>query len=314
MLPRVAIGLPVYNGEKYLRGALNSLRAQTYTDFSITISDNASTDSTGDICREFARAYPQRVSYHRNETNCGAAENFNRAFRLCADKGEYFMWAGHDDLWEPTYIAECVAALEADREAVACFSEIDFIDARGEPASMPTYNRMNTAGLDLRQRISAVSAEMGWFAIYAVFRTDVLRPIANFPGKFGGDVLLLMDVSAVGGFKILPKKLFHYRHQPKDAQQYILDITAQNGTAFRPFTDLARTLLSAIERLDCSRWEKFLMRRDFIQNVFRDGCLWSSLIHRELGPHGLNAKRVVDPHYFSLKDEFARRILWRFSS
>src|ERR1035438_9843576 len=94
-VPRVSIGLPVYNGENYLDPALNSILRQDYSDLELIISDNASTDATGNICREYAAKDP-RIRYYRNETNIGASANFNCLVKLA--RGEYFKWAAHDDV------------------------------------------------------------------------------------------------------------------------------------------------------------------------------------------------------------------------
>lgn len=125
----VSIGLPVYNGENYLREAIESVRSQTYADWELVISDNASTDATGDICREFAAA-DGRVRYHRNETNVGAAPNYNRVWQLAT--GRYFKWLAHDDRLKPQYLEAAVGALEARPEVVLCNSVVDYIGSHGE--------------------------------------------------------------------------------------------------------------------------------------------------------------------------------------
>lgn len=110
--PRLlSIGLPVYNGEKYLQRALNSILAQDYDDIEFVISDNASSDATPDICREFA-ARDHRVRWERQTENKGACWNFNRVFQRA--HGEFFMWAAHDDIWAASFASECIAVLEAD--------------------------------------------------------------------------------------------------------------------------------------------------------------------------------------------------------
>ena len=76
--PRVSIGLPVYNGEVYLSGALDTLLGQTFTDLELIISDNASTDRTPEICRSYA-ARDHRVRYIRHEVNRGVPWNHNFA-------------------------------------------------------------------------------------------------------------------------------------------------------------------------------------------------------------------------------------------
>ena len=107
----VSIGMPVYNGEKFIREALDSLLAQTFTDFELIISDNASTDSTEAICREYA-AKDARIRYIRHSENKGPAANFQ--FVLDGAVGKYFMWAAADDVWHPTFVAKCCTALEND--------------------------------------------------------------------------------------------------------------------------------------------------------------------------------------------------------
>src|SRR5436305_4413473 len=98
--PKVGVGMPVYNAERYLREALDSFLAQTYADFELTLVDNASDDGTEAICREYATR-DDRVRYHRISENMGAVLNFRRAFELA--RGEYFAWAAHDDLRAPTF-------------------------------------------------------------------------------------------------------------------------------------------------------------------------------------------------------------------
>src|SRR5690606_4946715 len=105
-----SIGLPVYNAQAYLAHALDSLLGQTYRDFELVISDNASTDRTEAICRDYA-ARDARVRYVRQAENQGANWNFNEVFRLA--RGELFKWAASDDLCEPTLMEKCVAVLDA---------------------------------------------------------------------------------------------------------------------------------------------------------------------------------------------------------
>lgn len=100
-IPIVSIGMPVYNGGKYVRDALNSLLKQTFRDFELIISDNASTDGTEKICREYAARDP-RIRFFRQATNNGAMANFK--FVLDEARGRYFMWAAHDDLWSKHYL------------------------------------------------------------------------------------------------------------------------------------------------------------------------------------------------------------------
>jgi glycosyltransferase involved in cell wall biosynthesis len=139
--PLVSIGLPVYNGENFLREALESLCAQTLADLEIVISDNASTDGTGAICREFAARDP-RVRYIRQERNVGAGPNYNFVFH--ASRGRYFKWAAHDDYMDPEAMAVCAAALEADPQTVLCHPKLVDVDEHG--GFLAEFDR-GTAGL-----------------------------------------------------------------------------------------------------------------------------------------------------------------------
>jgi len=127
--PRVSIGLPVYNGQSFLREAVESFLVQTFGDFELVICDNASTDGTEDICRELARS-DSRIRYVRNETNLGALPNFNKAFHL--SRAPLFKWAAHDDLYEKTYIETCVSILNANPDVVLAHSATAFIDQTGK--------------------------------------------------------------------------------------------------------------------------------------------------------------------------------------
>src|SRR5436190_16408814 len=103
--PTVSIGLPVYNGEKYLPGTLDSLLSQDHEDLELIISNNASTDRTEEICREAAARDP-RVRYYRNGTNIGATPNWHRVLALA--RGEFFKWAMHDDECETSMVRRCL--------------------------------------------------------------------------------------------------------------------------------------------------------------------------------------------------------------
>ena len=115
--PLVSIGMPVYNGENFVKGALDSILAQTFQDFELIISDNASTDKTKEICQKYA-AKDQRITLLCNEKNVGAAKNYNRTFY--ASSGKYFMWLAHDDLIATEYLERCVEILEQNPSIVLC--------------------------------------------------------------------------------------------------------------------------------------------------------------------------------------------------
>ena len=122
---QVAIGLPVYNGARYLTEAIESILAQTYSDFELIISDNASTDETEAICRHYA-VQDQRIRYVRNAENIGGLANFNHTFRL--SNHPLFKWTAADDAYHPEYLERSVRLLKAQPEAVFAFTKVQLID------------------------------------------------------------------------------------------------------------------------------------------------------------------------------------------
>lgn len=125
----VTVGMPVYNGDRFLRAALESILAQTHEDFALFISDNGSTDDTQEICRHFA-SRDERISYERHEQNLGAAWNYNRVFLVSG--GAYFKWAAADDLLAPTCLERCVETLSnAPDSVVIVYPKTRIVDASG---------------------------------------------------------------------------------------------------------------------------------------------------------------------------------------
>ena len=126
---RLTIGLPVYNGERYLPQTLSCVLAQTFGDFELIVCDNASGDNTKEICLDFA-SHDSRLRYVHNERNLGAIPNFNRAVEL--GSAPFFKWTAHDDLYSPSYLAECMAILERSPDVVLAHSATAFIGEDGE--------------------------------------------------------------------------------------------------------------------------------------------------------------------------------------
>jgi glycosyltransferase involved in cell wall biosynthesis len=117
--------MPIYNGENYVREALDSILAQTFRDFELIISDNASTDATKEICRSYAAKDP-RIRYCRAEKNLGGAYNHNRVFELST--GRYFKWAAHDDVCAPEFLERCVEILDREPSVVLCYPRTIILD------------------------------------------------------------------------------------------------------------------------------------------------------------------------------------------
>ena len=146
-IPKVSIGMPVYNGEPFIREALDSLLVQTFTDFELIISDNASTDKTEQICREYA-AKDKRIRYIRQEINRGAAANFQ--YVLDEAVGEYFMWAAADDLWDSEFILKLIPLVERENIVLAFSGWVEIDENNNQKtAAFSNWNEFKT---DVRKR------------------------------------------------------------------------------------------------------------------------------------------------------------------
>lgn len=211
--PKVSIGLPVYNGELYLEDALNSLVNQTFEDIEIIISDNASEDGTSEICRRYASRDP-RIRYHRNERNLGAGPNFNRTFELA--RGEYFKWAAHDDLLEPSYLEKCIAALDADHAAVLAHSEIAQIDESGHRIGCIHRPLLGADHRSAHRRFAqAILTDHSCRDVFGLIRTSALENMPLHEGRLDTDRTILAELALRGRFLHVPEPLFVHRDHPK---------------------------------------------------------------------------------------------------
>ncbi|HUI06157.1 MAG TPA: glycosyltransferase family 2 protein [Verrucomicrobiae bacterium] len=217
--PRVSVGLPVYNGERYLDEALKSLLCQTFRDFEIIISDNASTDRTGEIGREYA-ARDSRVRYYCNTHNLGAAPNFNRTVDLA--RGEYFHWASYDDLWLPECLERCVEVLDRDPSVVLCHTLVRIIDENGVAIKdfkhhvvKPSAGPPPSAGApDPEERFNRMIYERGCYPIFGLMRLRALRKTRLHEAYAHGDGVLLARLALLGRYHEIPEYLFLNRDHP----------------------------------------------------------------------------------------------------
>jgi glycosyltransferase involved in cell wall biosynthesis len=206
--PLVSIGFPVYNGERYMAGALDSLLAQELEDFELIICDNASEDATGEIARQYA-ARDARVRYHRNDRNLGLARNFNRVFELSS--GRYFAWAAHDDLHAKEWLRVCAGVLESDPEAVLCATGVAIMDEDGRVFSewRPAVGLRSPDPHIRLHRLMWRLAET--HPLFALMRADALRKTRLMRSFVASDRVLLAELALAGPMQELPEVLHSYR-------------------------------------------------------------------------------------------------------
>jgi glycosyltransferase involved in cell wall biosynthesis len=211
--PKLSIGLPVYNGEKFLEAALDALLEQTFQDFEIIISDNASTDRTADICKTYI-AKDSRISYYRNETNIGCARNFNRVFELSS--GEYFKWASYDDLHHPTFLTKCIEILDDNPSIILCHSLVKFIDEKNQ--IIGDYDiHFHTDSFKVHQRFDELLAKHLCYQCYGVIRRNALNVAPPMGGYGAADAIFLLRLSLLGRFYEIPEYLFFARHHSQQS-------------------------------------------------------------------------------------------------
>lgn len=220
--PRVSIGLPVYNGERYLESTLDSLLAQTFPDFELIISDNASTDRTAAICAAYQARDP-RVRYSRNAANLGATRNYNLTVEQA--RGEYFKWAAYDDPCGPEFLERCVRALDANPAVVLAYTRARVIDEAGQDLG---YDPVD---LDLRQprpveRYAAYHRRFRQHRncnpVFGVIRTATLRRTAMIGNYVASDEVLLGELALHGQFYEVPDELFFRRDHPNTSTRAFL--------------------------------------------------------------------------------------------
>lgn len=222
--PIISIGLPVYNGEKFIREAIDALLSQTESNFELIVSDNASTDATEQICREYAFS-DRRVIYIRHDENQEAMHNF--AFVLGRARARYFMWAGHDDKWSENWLAKLLSAHQDG--VVLTFGEVVAVDIKGE-VIRHCRNLAFTGSLLFRSIRFAFQDEFEGKAnlIYGLFRTDVLRDVLRtecIGNRFAMDALIIFSVLQRGAIATMAGAYLYKRaggHGDKDVQSYSL--------------------------------------------------------------------------------------------
>lgn len=219
--PKVSVGLPVYNGENYLEEAIASILAQTLQDFELIISDNASNDRTAAICHTFAQKDP-RIRYHRNPENIGGAPNFNRVVDLA--QGQYFKWAAHDDRLAPTFLEHCVAALDANPDAVLAHSWTQIIDHQGHWLRNYRYDGKldATASQPVQRFRGQIHPLHQCYQLFGVMRTTILRQTPLHGSYSHGDGVLLARLALLGPFCEIPEYLFFARTHPEQSMYRFL--------------------------------------------------------------------------------------------
>jgi len=275
--PLLSIGVPVYNGERYLAEALDSALRQEYAPLEVVISDNASTDSTPDICRRYER--DTRVRWVRSPETSDPIANFHRTLSMA--RGTYFTWLAHDDvLTSPAYASTLVPLLEANTDAVLSASALElFQDEDPQARSILSYPRLRTGRpwrVDRRALFRWPPGE--WETLfYGVFRRDCLQqhfienPTFQFP---------LQYLAFTGRFIVVPQALRAYRlHQDSLGRQRVAKSPFE---LFLSGVTLKSRLLEAAFRGRAPFIERVPPMMEALSNFFRDQIAWAYDVRRQI--------------------------------
>ncbi len=280
--PHISIGLPVYNGEKFITEAIESILAQTFEDYELIISDNHSTDRTEEICRQYAAKNPS-IRYYRQNQNRGAAWNFNHVFQLA--RGEYFKWAAADDVCEPNFLARCTEVLDRDPSVVLAYPKTIFTKADGQKW-WEGKSVQKLGSEQVHERFRAVIADFWCLEVFGLMRKEALKKSSLIASYYGSDKLLLAQLSLLGRFEEIPEPLFFRRCHAEQSsrlspQEREMWIDPQNAgqskslgniSSLRYFSavwqaqldwqDRTRCFLSLIDYLFAAKtWKKFFHKK-----------------------------------------------------
>lgn len=242
----MSIGLPIFNGETFLPPALDSLLEQTFSDFELIISDNASTDGTEQICREYRNKDP-RIIYHRQTVNKGAAANYNYVFQV--SRARYFKWAAADDLCGSRMLEQCVTILDTHPDIILCYPKTSIIDERGH-VIRPYDDQWELTSPDPAKRFCSLLHQLRECnAIFGLIRSEVLVGTPLIGNYISSDSCLLAELSLYGKFHELPERLFYRREHPAASS---VDRSIDKQLEFFDPTLLNKIVLDQWRRL----WEK----------------------------------------------------------
>ena len=218
-MPLVSIGLPVYNGENYLRESIESVLCQTFKDFELIISDNCSTDNTNSICMEYVRR-DSRVKCFKNSENIGYAGNFNNVFN--SSTGVYFKWIAHDDIINERFLEKCIFTFNEYPDIIGVFPGLSYIDVNRNMIERRNkcFDIMQDDKVKrLREFINyeMEGTEDVFWAIYGLFKRETLKISCMHGAYVAADRVLLMHLALLGKIKSLDENLLYIRKHPESS-------------------------------------------------------------------------------------------------
>lgn len=266
MTARLGIGLPVYNGERYLAQTLESLRAQAYGDFEVLILDNASTDGTATLAKAVV-ALDRRFRYERKPANTGGPSNFNDVFARMDN--ELYAWVAADDTYDPSFFASAVALLDETPDAIGAFTRVSMVDDAGgwlRDVDDPTENARWSHRDPSVRFADVIRSSYGCREIFSVFRRGALAAVEPMCNCWGSDRMKLAEIALHGRIVHVPQALFSNREhpdritrRPQRDRRYLGHSAAPRAITFHYASHLRRS----IRRAPLTRAERDAVRRAY---------------------------------------------------
>jgi glycosyltransferase involved in cell wall biosynthesis len=202
----VSIGLPVRNGETRIKPVIESVLAQDHPDLELVISDNASTDGTEELCREFART-DSRIRYHRQSTNIGLLNNFIAVIQLA--RGDYFRWIGDGDTLESDYASRCLASFAEDPQRILVTSQIAYVDPTGLKTAVYRGTDLSSPDPVVRFREILRVLNQSYLTIDPLYGMMRREPVAAMPrvNSYYEDQVLAIRLALAGPWGHVPEVL-----------------------------------------------------------------------------------------------------------
>ena len=210
--PPVSIGLPVYNGENYLSQAIESLRGQTFGDFELIISDNASVDATEDIARE-AAGKDRRIRFYRQEVNAGGPANYNFVLSQ-ARSDDFFLWHAHDDLRAPEFLERSLQVMRESPQTSVVFSSAMSIGQHGEGLTVKPRPADLLSDRPHRRLRAVITSRHPDIVLFGLMRRHLLERTDKHGSFKGGDRILVAEMALLGEFVEIDEFLFFNRDHP----------------------------------------------------------------------------------------------------
>ncbi len=221
VIPLVSVGIPVYNDEKFIKKAIESVLNQTFTNFELIISDNASTDSTSNICEEFVKK-DNRIKYIKQDQNINLLPNYN--FVLEKAESKYFVWLEADDFWYPQFLERNIKILESNHEFVASAGNIEYygeeIDNKNNKEESkfrkyiknkqyldPKFKYIHPISGTFEEKINFYLRFNRGSGIYAVYRTNIIKKSSIKKPVAAWDLIIILNALRYGDLHVFEETM-----------------------------------------------------------------------------------------------------------